>query len=203
MNIKLLISWMYSKGKNEALEEIVGIPPATLNTLQKLADSINNDGTFQNTITTQLRTKASITEVTNALHLKSDRSTTYTKTEVNSALSGTANQATTYTKTEVDTSLSAKANQATTYSKTEVDSALSAKASQATTYTKTEIDSALSAKANQLTTYTKTEVESALSRKISSNAQSITIPTMKLSSLVFTDSSGSDKLSKKAGLILN
>ena len=46
--------------KNEALEEIVGLPPATLNTLQKLADSINNDGTFYNTITNQLGTKASI-----------------------------------------------------------------------------------------------------------------------------------------------
>ena len=34
--------------KTDAIEQIIGIRPETLNTIQKLADSINNDKTFYN-----------------------------------------------------------------------------------------------------------------------------------------------------------
>ena len=32
--------------KTDAIQQIIGVPPETLNTIQKLAESINNDGTF-------------------------------------------------------------------------------------------------------------------------------------------------------------
>ena len=32
--------------KTDAIAQIIGVPPETLNTIQKLADSINNDQTF-------------------------------------------------------------------------------------------------------------------------------------------------------------
>ena len=66
--------------KTDAIQQIIGVPPETLNTIQKLAESINNDGSFfYNTRTTQLGTKAISSEVNNALATKSDKSTTYTK----------------------------------------------------------------------------------------------------------------------------
>ena len=44
----------------------------------------------------------------NALNLKADNSTTYTKTEVDNNLALKADKATTYTNTEIDTSLDTK-----------------------------------------------------------------------------------------------
>ena len=32
--------------KTDAIQQIIGVPPETLNTIQKLAESINNDGSF-------------------------------------------------------------------------------------------------------------------------------------------------------------
>ena len=37
--------------KADAIQQIVGIPPETLNTIEKLAESINNGGSFNNTVT--------------------------------------------------------------------------------------------------------------------------------------------------------
>ena len=36
--------------KADAIQQIIGVPPETLNTIQTLAESINNNGTFNNTI---------------------------------------------------------------------------------------------------------------------------------------------------------
>ena len=36
--------------KTDALQQIIGAPPETLNTIQKLAERINNDGAFYNTV---------------------------------------------------------------------------------------------------------------------------------------------------------
>ena len=65
----------------DMITQITGLAPATLNTLQELAASINNDNTFFNTINTQLTTKANSAEVYT-------RSETYTQSQINSALSG-------------------------------------------------------------------------------------------------------------------
>ena len=94
------------------------------------------------------------TQVDNALGLKADQSTTYTKTQMNTFLDGKpddadldlkADKLTTYSKTQVDTALALKADQSTTYSKTQVDSAVGLKADQSTTYTKTQVDTNISA----------------------------------------------------------
>ena len=52
--------------KTDAIQQIVGLPPETLNTLHKIAEHINNDGTSYNTLTSQLNTKASSSDVNSA-----------------------------------------------------------------------------------------------------------------------------------------
>ena len=64
----------------ELMSQITGLAPATLNTLQEFAASINNDNTFYNTINTQLASKANSADVYT-------RSPTYTQDQINSALS--------------------------------------------------------------------------------------------------------------------
>ena len=65
----------------DLITQLTGFAPETLNTLQELAASINNDETFYNTINTQLAAKANSAEVYT-------RSETYTQSQINSALSG-------------------------------------------------------------------------------------------------------------------
>ena len=45
------------------MSQITGLAPETLNALQQLAESINNDGTFYNTINNLLATKATLSDV--------------------------------------------------------------------------------------------------------------------------------------------
>ena len=47
----------------DLISQITGLAPETLNTLQKLAESINNDNTFYNTINNQLSKKANSADV--------------------------------------------------------------------------------------------------------------------------------------------
>ena len=47
----------------DAITQIIGVPLENLNTIQKLADSINNDHTFYNTINNRLNTKANSSDV--------------------------------------------------------------------------------------------------------------------------------------------
>ena len=65
----------------DLVTQLTGFAPETLNTLQELAASINNDETFHNTINTQLAAKANSADVYT-------RSETYTQSQINTALSG-------------------------------------------------------------------------------------------------------------------
>ena len=92
-----------------AIESIQGIPPTTLNTLEKHALSIDNNSSFYTTVIGDLETKADLTYVDAQLDLKADKSDTYTKTENNTALNLKANLK------YVDDELALKADKSTTY----------------------------------------------------------------------------------------
>ena len=62
----------------DLITQITGLAPETLNTLQKLAESINNDNTFYNTINNELSLKASAADVYS-------KSQTYAKYQINSS----------------------------------------------------------------------------------------------------------------------
>ena len=49
--------------KTDAIAQMIGVPLETLNTIQKLAESINNDGAFYNTINNRLNKKANASDV--------------------------------------------------------------------------------------------------------------------------------------------
>ena len=49
--------------KTDAITQIIGVPPETLNTIQRLAESINNDQTFYNTINNTLNQNANLSDV--------------------------------------------------------------------------------------------------------------------------------------------
>ena len=49
--------------KTDAIAQIIGVPPETLNTIQKLVESINNDQTVYNTINNKLNQKAKSADV--------------------------------------------------------------------------------------------------------------------------------------------
>jgi hypothetical protein len=66
--------------KTDAITQIRGVPPETLNTIQKLAESINNDQTFYNTINNQLATNANSANVYTKL-------STSSQTAINALLS--------------------------------------------------------------------------------------------------------------------
>ena len=51
----------------DLISRITGLAPSTLDTLQKLAASINNDNTFYNSVNTQLALKANSADVSTAL----------------------------------------------------------------------------------------------------------------------------------------
>ena len=114
---------------------VVGLPPSSLNTIEKLSAAISNDPNYFQTIQTSIDAKA-------------PASTTYSKTQVDSAVSLKADQSTTYSKTQVDSALGLKADQSTTYNKTQMNAFLDGKPD----------DADLDLKADKTTTYTKTEV---------------------------------------------
>ena len=66
--------------KTDAIQQIIGVPPETLNTIQKLAESINNDQTFYNTINNKLGTKANSADVYT-------KTSTFSQTVINYKLS--------------------------------------------------------------------------------------------------------------------
>ncbi len=67
---------------------VVGLPPASWNTIEKLSSAFSNDPKYFQTITTSIITKA-------------PAATTYSKTQVDTALGLKADQCTTYSKTVV------------------------------------------------------------------------------------------------------
>ena len=124
----------------ETVDDIVGLAPATLDSLEKLANALDNNPTFYTNVAqaiddkadasyvaTQLATKANASDVATQLATKADQSTTYSKTEADTLLGSKANQSTTYSKLAVDTSLALKAPQSNTYTKTETNVIASAK----------------------------------------------------------------------------
>jgi hypothetical protein len=56
--------------KLDAINEIVGLPVETLNSLQKLAESINSDNDFYNTMTRQINLTSDISYVNNQVDLR-------------------------------------------------------------------------------------------------------------------------------------
>ena len=64
----------YSKEQTDLkISAVVGLAPATLNTIKRLALAINNDDKFSTTITTLVGKKATATEVAASLALKTDK----------------------------------------------------------------------------------------------------------------------------------
>ena len=92
--------------KIDALNNIVGIAPETLNTLAKLGEAINNDSNFYNTLIQHLSFKANTIDVYTKLQ-------TYSEPEVNNMM----NQKLVY----LDSQLILKANVLQTYSRGTID----------------------------------------------------------------------------------
>jgi hypothetical protein len=121
--------------KDEAISGIVGLPVSTLDTLEKIGASIDNDPNFFVNNQISLDQKSDLTYVNGQLLLKKDLASYNTEKDI---ITNTFND---YQSIASNTTLlNAKANQATTHTKTEDTAFLNAKANQATTYTKTEID---------------------------------------------------------------
>ena len=81
--------------KND-LTEIIGLPPATLDTIQKLAEALGNRPDFFNYVDQQLLLKRNVID-------------SYDKTYINALIAGY------YTKTQTDTNLLLKADKLMTY----------------------------------------------------------------------------------------
>ena len=64
----------YNKEETDnKISAVVGLAPATLNTIKKVALAINNDDNFSTTITTLIGKKATATDMTASLALKTDK----------------------------------------------------------------------------------------------------------------------------------
>ena len=63
VQIPLVVSQACVLKTTDAIQQIIRAPPATLNTIHKLADSINSDHTFYNTINNRLKTNANSSAV--------------------------------------------------------------------------------------------------------------------------------------------
>ena len=107
------------------------------------------------------------TEVDNALALKADKATTYTKDETNSQINTLVGEALEgyYNKTTADntfatiSNLNLKADKSAVYTTTEMDSFLADKANATDVYTKEGVNTLLNGKADAATTYNKNEVD--------------------------------------------
>ncbi len=181
--------------KDEAITGIVGLPVATLNTLEKIGASIDNDPNFFTNNQINIDQKSNLTYVNGQLLLKKDLASYNTEKDIitntfneyqsiasnTTLLNAKANQASTYTKTEDNTLLNAKANQTTTYTKTEVDTIIEtlidsapialnqlselAAALDNDANYASNVNNLIATKAAQTSTYTKTENDSLLNAK--------------------------------------
>ena len=166
---------------------LIGSAPEALNTLNELADALNDDSNYATTTQNQSATQQhNIDNVpgTGEILLESDflkrifgvsplNVNTYfnsndandpknANVELSVDLSSYATTATTYTKTELDNSLLLKANQSTTYNKTEVDT-LIAGIPLNSYYTKTQLDTMFSTVFNYC--YSQSEADVLLNLK--------------------------------------
>jgi hypothetical protein len=143
--------------KLDAINNIVGLPVETLNSLQKLGEAINNDGDFFNSIMRQINLKSDITYVDNQISLiitkfldydtreqsnvkfllKSDRFNTYTMTEIDLKFSNLINGAPEVLNTINE--LAAALNNDENYA-TNIQNQLNNKQNNGTCYLKSEMD---------------------------------------------------------------
>ena len=165
----------------ETVSDIKGLAPDTLDSLEKLANAMDNNPDFYTNVAQAINQKADTSYVNTQLATKAASSSVYTKSETDDKLNSKADQSTTYTKTQVDTNfsnligaapqalntlqelasaLSNDGNYATT-----VQNQFNLKADKTDTYTKTDTDTKLSLKADQTTTYTKTDIDTKLNLK--------------------------------------
>ena len=85
--------------------DIVGIPPDTLNTLQEIANAINNDPNFFQTINNELNLKRNISDSYDKTYIDALIAGYYTQIQTNSLLSsklGASAINSYYNKTEID-----------------------------------------------------------------------------------------------------
>lgn len=177
----------YNKTETDAL--LTG--KANVNDIPTKTSDLTNDSQFVDKDTDQLTNYTKTTALNNALNLKADKSTTYTKDEVNDKLDLKAdtddiptktsdltndsgfitkavNNLENYTKTtDLNTALALKADAtdipAKTSDLTNDTGYIDANVNNLTNYTKTsDLNTALNSKADKLTTYTKTEVDTSL-----------------------------------------
>ena len=122
---------------NNIITVIVGNPPLTMNTLEKISQAINNDPQFYNVIINMINSRLPSTTIANY----------YTKAEVQQMFLNLIDNAPASLDTlnELANALADDANYAAT-----IQNQLALKAPI------TYVDSQLALKANQLTTYTKT-----------------------------------------------
>ena len=85
-----------------SLTTLAGSPPVDVDSLEKIASSVNNDPTFHNSVALAFSPKADQSYVDTQLATKSNIATTYSKTDVDGKLALKADTATTYSKTDVD-----------------------------------------------------------------------------------------------------
>ena len=175
--------------------DIVGIPPDTLDTLQEIANAINNDPNFFQTINNELNLKRNISDSYDKTYIDALIAGYYTQIQTNSLLSSKLDASAInsyYNKTEIDGFNNLR------YLKTETDSLLNLKVDTTTfntanqqriqvdanleasillkqdiindgdlTIAKTNgLQAALNLKANSSDVYTKAEADNLLSNKL-------------------------------------
>ena len=129
-------------------QDIVGLSPETLNTLEKIANAIGNDANYFNTINAQLSLKANSSNVYDKIYINNLITNYYTIEQTTTLLSSKldSNVITNYyTKSQTDNFLNLR------YTKTETDNLLDLKADKLDTYTKTSTDNLLNNKLNTTT----------------------------------------------------
>ena len=144
----------------ETINTVTGLAPDTLNSLEKLANALNNDSNYFQTVSAAINTKASA-DALDALAETVAGSDATLQAQINTKASGDALDALAETVAVSDATLQAQINtkasgdaldalaETVTVSNATLQAQINTKANQATTYTKTEVDTALALKANQ------------------------------------------------------
>jgi len=179
----------------DTVNDITGLAPTTLDSLEKLASALDNNPDFYSTVAQALDTKASTSYVDTQLSTKANASNVYTKAESDANISnliGTAPEALN-TLNELATALGNDANYAST-----IQNQLATKANVANVYDKTTIDTQMTLKADSSTVYTKTETDSLLAPKATITYVDTGLATKSDSSTVYTKTETDSQLTLKA-----
>ena len=95
--------------KND-LTDIIGLPPETLDTIQKLAEALGNRPDFFNYVDQQLALKRNVLDSYDKNYINTLILNYYTKTQIDSSLLLKSDKLTTYNKIEANNLLSLKQN---------------------------------------------------------------------------------------------